>query len=91
MLFYLTVDKCESHCSHGDELLLVTDGEVGVEVLEDLGDSWTEQLAEGCLFVVPKGKWHRLTATDNVTILFVSPSEGGVERKREHPIHGSDA
>ena len=76
---------------NGDELLLVTDGEVQIEVIEPSGDSWTEQLKQGSLFVVPKGKWHQLTATDNVNILYISPSEDGAERKREHPVHGSGA
>ncbi len=80
----------EKH-NNGDELLLVTDGEVQIEVLEDSGDSWTELLKEGSLFVVPKGRWHQLTAQDYVNILYISPSEDGAERKREHPIHGSDA
>ena len=80
----------EKH-NNGDELLLVTDGEVQIEVLESSGDSWTEQLNEGSLFVVPKGKWHQLTASDNVNILYISPSEDGAERKRDHPIHGSAA
>ena len=70
----------------GDELLLVTDGEVQIEVLESTGDSWSELLGEGSLFVVPKGKWHRLTATDSVNILYISPGEDGVERNREHPL-----
>ena len=80
----------EKH-NNGDELLLVTDGEVQIEVLESPVDSWTELLEEGSLFVVPKGHWHQLTATDNVNILYISPSEDGVERKREHPIHRSAA
>ena len=80
----------EKH-NNGDELLLVTDGEVQIEVLESPVDSWTELLEEGSLFVVPKGHWHQLTATDNVNILYISPSEDGVERMREHPIQGSAA
>ena len=79
----------EKH-NNGDELLFVTDGEVQIEVLEDSGDPWTELLKEGSLFVVPKGRWHQLTAQDYVNILYISPSEDGAERKREHPIHGSD-
>jgi mannose-6-phosphate isomerase-like protein (cupin superfamily) len=71
--------------NNGDELLLVTDGEVQIEVLEHDGDSRVELLREGNLFVVPKGLWHRLTASSHVNILYVSPSEDGVERKREHP------
>jgi len=75
----------EKH-NNGDELLFVTDGEAQIEVLEASGDSSKEQLKEGSLFVVPKGKWHQLTAADNVNILYVSPSEDGVERQRDHPF-----
>ena len=72
--------------TNGDELLLVTDGEVHIEVLEEGGDSNRITLAEGALFVVPKGRWHQLTANDNVNILFASQSEEGAERTREHPF-----
>jgi len=75
----------EKH-NNGDELLFVTDGEAQIEVLEASGDSSKEQLKEGSLFVVPRGKWHQLTAADNVNILYVSPDEDGVERQREHPL-----
>lgn len=77
--------------NNGDELLYVTDGHVQIEVLNDSGKSSIEQLVEGSLFVVPRGKWHQLTAADNVNILYVSPSEEGVERQREHPFEGGDA
>ena len=80
----------EKHMN-GDELLYVTDGEVRIEVLGDSGDSSIEQLKEGTLFVVPQGKWHQLTAADNVNILYISPSENGVERQREHPFGEADA
>lgn len=80
----------EKH-NNGDELLLVTDGDVRIEVLETSGESHEEQLREGSLFVVPAGKWHRLTATDNVNIFYISPSESGVERTREHPVDISRA
>ena len=76
----------EKH-NNGDELLLVMDGEVRIEVLEDSGDPWAEQLKAGSLFIVPKGRWHQLTATDYANILYVSPGEDGVERTREHPLH----
>jgi mannose-6-phosphate isomerase-like protein (cupin superfamily) len=72
--------------ANGDELLLITDGEVQVEVLEVDGGSFVELLTEGSLFVVPKGHWHKLTATAHVNIVYVSPSEDGVERQREHPL-----
>ena len=78
----------EKH-NNGDELLLVTDGEVQIEVLESSGDSWTELLGQGTLFVVPKGKWHQLTAAGNVNILYISPNEDGAERNKERPIQGS--
>jgi mannose-6-phosphate isomerase-like protein (cupin superfamily) len=79
----------EKH-NNGDELLLVIDGCVDIEVLDSSGNSRKEQLKEGSLFVVPKGKWHQLTATDYVNILYISPSEDGAERKREHPFHESN-
>ena len=69
---------------NGDELLLVVDGEVDVEVLD--GDrSETTRLSEGALFVVPRGRWHQLTAHQPVNILYASPSEDGAERTRERP------
>lgn len=76
--------------NNGDELLLVTDGEVQIEVLEDDGGSWIERLEEGTLFVVPKGRWHQLTAEDCVSILYVSPGEEGVERRRERPFQRTE-
>jgi mannose-6-phosphate isomerase-like protein (cupin superfamily) len=77
----------EKH-ENGDELLYVTDGSVSVEVLEDDGSSTTLQVGDGQLFVIPRGKWHQLTATHNVNIMFVSPPEDGAERTREHPLGG---
>lgn len=72
--------------TNGDELLLVTDGYVDIEVLEGDGSSNQIRIDEGSLFVVPKGKWHQLTATENVNIVYASPSEEGVERTRDHPL-----
>ena len=72
--------------SNGDELFLVTDGQIDVEVLGDDGTSSRFTIGEGGLFVVPQGNWHQLTATDNVNILFASPAEDGAERTREHPF-----
>jgi len=69
---------------NGDELLLVLDGEVAIEVLDGPG-SETIALKEGALFVVPRDRWHQLTARDPVLILYASPSEDGVERTRERP------
>ena len=72
--------------TNGDELLLVTDGKIDIEVLDDDGSASRMTIEEGALFVVPLGKWHQLTAVDNVNILFASPSEEGTERMRDHPF-----
>ena len=69
---------------NGDELLLVLDGEVAIEVLEG-SRSETTALKEGSLFVVPRDRWHQLTARSPVLILYASPSEDGVDRTRERP------
>jgi len=74
----------EKH-SNGDELLFVMDGFVSIEVLETDGSSSRIRIDEGSLFVVPRGKWHQLTAEVDVTIVYASPGEDGVERTREHP------
>jgi hypothetical protein len=42
-------------------------------------------LRQETLFVVPRGKWHQLTAHAPVNIMFASPSEDGAERTRERP------
>jgi mannose-6-phosphate isomerase-like protein (cupin superfamily) len=68
----------------GDELLYVVDGEVDVEVLEGHG-SFKATLTEGTLFVVPRGRWHQLTARAPVNIMFSSPS-ADAERTRERPV-----
>jgi len=69
---------------NGDELLLVLDGDVDIEVIEGDG-SRTTRLEQGALFVVPKDRWHQLTARAPVLILYASPSEDGVDRTRERP------
>ena len=71
--------------NNGDELLLVTDGEVQLEILEHDGTSRVEILREGALFVVPNGHWHQLTASASINIFYISPSEEGVDRTKEHP------
>ena len=69
---------------NGDELLLILDGSVQIEALD--GDaSPRTTLPEGALFVVPRGRWHQLVAEAPVHILYLSPSEEGVERRRDHP------
>ena len=73
--------------NNGDELLLVMDGSVQIEVLDGDSSSRTT-LKEGALFVVPRGHWHQLVAEAPVHIFYLSPSEAGVERTREHPLGG---
>ena len=75
----------EKH-TNGDELLFVTDGHVAIAILDDDGSTESFEIGQSQLFVVPSGRWHQLTATDNVNILFASPSEDGAERTREHPF-----
>ena len=75
----------EKH-TNGDELLYVVDGYVSVEILEDDGSSESFEIGDGELIVIPSGKWHQLTATDGVNIMFASPPEDGAERTREHPF-----
>ncbi len=70
--------------NNGDELLLVLDGTVRIEVLAE-DSSFRTSLSEGSLFTVPRGRWHQLVAEAPVHILYVSPSEDGVERTRSHP------
>ena len=83
---YVTGSSPWERHSNGDELLFVTDGEVAIEVLDDDGTSHRFTIEEGGLFVVPRGQWHQLTAKDDVSILYASPPEDGVERTREHPL-----
>lgn len=75
--------------SNGDELFMVTEGELEVEVLEEDGTSTRFKINEGGLFVVPSGKWHQLTLTDNANIFYASPPEEGAERTRDHPLGGA--
>lgn len=70
--------------NNGDELLYVVDGEVEIEVLEGDG-SFRKTLRQGTLFVVPRGRWHQLTAHAPVNIMYSSPSGDGAERTRERP------
>lgn len=74
--------------NNGDELLLILDGSVQIEVLDEQSSTRTN-LPEGTLFVVPRGRWHQLVAEAPVHILYVSPSEEGVERTRDHPRGGA--
>jgi mannose-6-phosphate isomerase-like protein (cupin superfamily) len=70
---------------NGDELLYVVAGEVEVTLLSAGHGEEREVLRTGCLFVVPKDRWHQLNAANGVSILFASPPESGAERTRDDP------
>jgi mannose-6-phosphate isomerase-like protein (cupin superfamily) len=57
---------------YDDELLLVVDGSVDIEVLDDRR-SETTTVEAGCLFVVPRGRWHRHRHTGLVRELYLTP------------------
>lgn len=67
---------------HGDEILHVIEGDVQVTILGEGVE--TLSLREGMLAVVNKGKWHRLTAANSVTLMTVTPlpTECSVEDPR---------
>jgi mannose-6-phosphate isomerase-like protein (cupin superfamily) len=60
----------------GDELLHILAGESRLTVLRD-GAEETRLLREGDMVLVPQGCWHRNHAANGVTMLFMTPSEGG--------------
>jgi mannose-6-phosphate isomerase-like protein (cupin superfamily) len=60
----------------GDELIHILAGEVELTVLTGLAAE-TRRLKVGDLAVVPQGRWHRNNAASGVTILFLTPREGG--------------
>lgn len=59
----------------GDELLYVVQGAVDVTVILDEGPHHTS-LAEGSVFIVPAGRWHRQKPRPVVSLMFVTPAEG---------------
>jgi mannose-6-phosphate isomerase-like protein (cupin superfamily) len=69
---------------NGDEMLYVLDGEVKITVLSGREEQH-ETLRSGCLFVVPKDRWHQLDTSDGVSIFYASPPEEGAVRTRHDP------
>ncbi len=55
-----------------DELLHVLEGELDVIVLTH-DESVHVAMTPGCVFVVPRGLWHHVTARPTATVLAVSP------------------
>jgi mannose-6-phosphate isomerase-like protein (cupin superfamily) len=67
----------------GNELIHVLAGETELTVLTD-GAAETRRLKAGDVAIVPQGRWHRNSAETGVTLLFMTPREGG-EHSWEDP------
>ncbi len=61
----------------GDELLHVLAGQSTLTVLAADGTEETRLVREGEVVLVPRGRWHRNNAPDEVTMLYMTPTEGG--------------
>jgi quercetin dioxygenase-like cupin family protein len=69
----------------GDTLLHVLEGELDLYVLT--GEGRTElRLCAGTVFIVPRGLWHRSSPRGAVSMLFVTPAEGGEESWADDPL-----
>ena len=55
-----------------DEMLHVLKGNIDVTVLTD-GGPVTTRVTAGCVFIVPRGLWHRQTLHGTVQELYVTP------------------
>jgi mannose-6-phosphate isomerase-like protein (cupin superfamily) len=60
----------------GDELIHVLAGETELTLISD-GAEETRRLRQGDVTVVPEGCWHRNNARTGVTLLFMTPRDGG--------------
>jgi mannose-6-phosphate isomerase-like protein (cupin superfamily) len=67
----------------GDELIHVLAGETELTLISD-GAEESRLLHAGDVVVVPRGCWHRNHAATGVTILFMTPRDGG-EHSWEDP------
>jgi len=68
----------------GDELLHVVEGELGVTVLSD-GEPVRETLPAESVFIVPRGLWHRTSATAGTVLLFATAAETSEHSWAEDP------
>jgi mannose-6-phosphate isomerase-like protein (cupin superfamily) len=66
----------ECHTS-GDELLHVLAGETELTLTDDNGLE-RRRLEPGSVVVVPRGCWHRNSASEGVTMLYITPAEGNL-------------
>jgi mannose-6-phosphate isomerase-like protein (cupin superfamily) len=60
----------------GDEVLHILSGECDLTVRDDTGET-TRTLRAGDLTIVPQGCWHSNYAERGVTMMFITPREGG--------------
>ena len=60
----------------GDELIHVLSGESELTLLAN-GAEESRLLRKGDVAIVPQGCWHRNRAVEGVTMLFMTPREGG--------------
>jgi quercetin dioxygenase-like cupin family protein len=68
----------------GDELIVVLEGGGDITVLTESGPV-TSELRPGCLFVCPKGLWHRAHAQPAMVALYVTPLGGGEHSFADDP------
>jgi mannose-6-phosphate isomerase-like protein (cupin superfamily) len=61
----------------GDELLHILAGQSMLTVLAADGSEQTRLVREGEVVLVPRGCWHRNSAPDGVTMLYMTPTQGG--------------
>jgi mannose-6-phosphate isomerase-like protein (cupin superfamily) len=63
--------------TRGDELLHVLAGRTKLTLIGD-GGLQDQRLEAGSLVVVPRGCWHRNSAPEGVTVLYITPTEGNL-------------
>ena len=62
----------------GDELFYVFEGEVGVTLLHERDEGRDEAVVPtGSIFVIPRGRWHRLVARRPVKLLTLRATDHG--------------
>jgi mannose-6-phosphate isomerase-like protein (cupin superfamily) len=71
----------------GDELLHVLAGETELTTIDDSGTR-SITLGAGSMVVVPRGCWHRNSASRGVTMLYVTPTDGNLHSWAETDPRG---
>jgi quercetin dioxygenase-like cupin family protein len=87
--YLTTFNRCSVNVGHfsgrspwerhrgGDELLHILDGEVDITVLSE-GGPIHQTIGAGCVFVCPRGLWHRQHSTHGVTALYATPTPSDI-------------